>query len=91
MRNITVGSKREKSEFILYNTLNFLLDEALPSLEIISQHVILQESNIAVRLTEYAADLDQHELRRPHSLDSSSLISNAIVAPTWTEWKALAG
>jgi len=40
MRNITVNHNKEKSEFILYNTMSLLLD-SIPSLEEIQQEVIL--------------------------------------------------
>ena len=36
----------------MYNTMAFLFDESFKSLELISQEVALDESNIAVRLTE---------------------------------------
>ena len=58
MRNITTQNTREKSNFVLYNTMNFLLDESLPSFERIAQDVILKESNIATRMIEHATQND---------------------------------
>ena len=91
MRNITVNHNKEKSQFILYNTMNFLLDENLPSLEIISQAVILQESSISVRMVEHVSNLDMLKLQSPHSLRSQDLINQENFDPTWTEWSRLAG
>ena len=89
MRNITVNTNREKSEFILYNTMHFLLDESIPSLEEISQAVILQESSISSRMAEHASKLDQLSLQRPHSLRASDLVAQSF-DPTWNAWSELA-
>jgi hypothetical protein len=55
-------NNEEKEPFIMYNTVSFLFDESLPNLELISQQVMLDESNIARRLTESQAINDKIHL-----------------------------
>ena len=84
-----MNHNKEKSEFILYNTMNLLLD-TIPSLEEIEKAVILHESAISSRMTEHASKLDQLNLQRPHSLGAEELIAHSF-NPTWNAWSELAG
>ena len=73
----------------MYNTVSFLFDESLPSLELISQQVMLDESNIARRLTASQAMNEKIHLQRPHSLRAHDLITEEVFSPTWTNWRDL--
>ena len=59
---LTKIDNKEKEPFILYNTMAFLFDETIPSLQLISQSVALEQSDIARRLTQYQAKNDKINL-----------------------------
>lgn len=41
----------DRKEFILYQSLSFLMDEGIASVELIGQSVMLSESNVTTRVT----------------------------------------
>jgi len=68
----------ERGEYILYNTVNFLLDEGAASLERIAQSVMLSESQIASRVTTSFAQSPDYNLQRPHMLKTNELIQESL-------------
>jgi len=55
-----------KADFSLYNTFSFLTDDLTASIELISESVGLNESNIAARFTRTLVNGDLYQVRRPH-------------------------
>lgn len=68
----------EKGEYILYNTVSFLMDEGAASIELIAKSVMLDESKISSRVTKTFATAPEYNLERPHHLRTSDLISEAL-------------
>ena len=76
----------EKGDYILYNTVNFLMDEGAASIELIAQSVMLEDSEIASRVTTSFATSPQYNLERPHHLKASDLINEALATNMYENW-----
>jgi len=54
-----------KAEFSLYNTFAFLNDDLTASIELISEHVALEESKVSARFTRTLVNTDLYDVKRP--------------------------
>jgi len=64
-----------KAEFSLYNTFAFLNDDLTASIELISEHVTLEESKVTARFTRNLVHTDIYDLKRP--IESPSIVATA--------------
>jgi len=76
-----------KAEFSLYNTFAFLNDDLTASIELISEHVALEESKVAARFTRTLVNSDIHDMKRP--TDTPSLVDRAESSKTQELWASL--
>ena len=83
-------TSEDKGEYILYNTVNFLLDEGAASIELIAQSVMLDESEISKRVTTAFAQAPDYNLERPNHLKASELINEALETNTFANWSNVA-
>ena len=79
----------DKGEFILYNTVSFLFDDGMASMEEIAKTVMLQESNIGERVTTAFATTPEYNLVRPHHLRASELINEALQTSSFEDWSTV--
>jgi len=68
----------DKGEFVLYNTVSFLMNDGATSMEAVAQAVMLNESGITKRVTTAYATAPKYTVERPHRLRASDLISEAL-------------
>ena len=59
-----------KAEFSLYNTFAFLNDDLTASIELISEHVALEESKVSARFTRTLVNTDLYDIKRPFETPS---------------------
>ena len=64
----------EKKQFLLYESLSFLMDEGIASIELIGQSVMLSESGVTERVTTAFAQNPLYKIERPHRLRANNLI-----------------
>ena len=64
-----------KADFSLYQTMIFLQNDLTASIELISEHVALEESKIASRFTRTLVNTDLYDVKRP--ISTQSLIDRA--------------
>ena len=62
-----------KADFSLYQTFQFLNDDLTASIELISEHVALEESKISARFTRSLVGSDLYDIKRP--IDTPTLVS----------------
>lgn len=79
----------DRGEFILYNTVSFLLSDGQESMETIAQAVMLEESGIAKRVTTAFATAPNYAIDRPHHLKASQLLAEALETDLFKDWSSL--
>jgi len=62
MWSIMDATTEDKGEFILYNTVSFLMDEGMASMEEITKTVMLSESNVGSRVATAFATAPEYNL-----------------------------
>ena len=67
---LTEQTAEIKADFSLYNTFTFLNDDLTASIELISEHVALEESKISTRFTRTLVNTDLYDVKRPISTET---------------------
>lgn len=89
MASVMESTNQDKSEFILYNSSSFLLNEGQASMATIAQAVMLEESEISKRVTTAFATAPEYSIERPHRLRASQLLTEALQLDQFPAWSAL--
>lgn len=89
MASVMESTNQDKSEFILYNSSSFLLNEGQASMATIAQAVMLEESEISKRVTTAFATAPEYSIERPHRLRASQLLTEALQSDQFPAWSTL--
>ena len=73
-----------KADFSLYSTFQFLNDDLTASIELISENVGLESSQISSRFTRTLVNTDTYDIKRPH--DPDHFILHADDSPNQVLW-----
>lgn len=78
-----------KSGYTIYDTAYFLNQPSTASIELISEAVALQKSQVAAQTTLNAEKDPKQRLFTPNFFKAGQMISNSDRAGTWDNWKTL--